>query len=236
VSESPQLSIIIPVFNESTILEESVQQLLNNLEARSWSFEIILAQNGSTDSTAQLADHLAETHENIHSLHVDTPNYGRALRRGIEQARGEFIVCDEIDLGDMDFYDRAVVLLHEGADVVVGSKRLSDSHDNRPWLRRQGTWAINLLLRVGLGFRGTDTHGLKALRRTAVRPVVERCEIEHNLFASELVIRCMRDDLDVREIPLKVQEIRPPSVHLFERIPRVLGDLAHLVWTIRLKK
>ena len=126
--------------------------------------------------------------------------------------------------------------LYEGADMVVGSKRHPDSTDARPWLRRQGTAMINLLLRATLEFEGTDTHGLKAFRRAPLLPVVESCHVEHNLFASELVIRAGLAGLDVQEIPLCVREIRPPSVGLVRRVPQVLGDLARLVYIIRVKK
>jgi hypothetical protein len=65
--------------------------------------------------------------------------------------------------------------------------------------------------------------------------VVASCTVEHDLFASELVIRAMRAGLDVREIPLELREIRPPSVHLARRVPRVLGNLAKLIYAIRVR-
>ena len=95
---------------------------------------------------------------------------------------------------------------------------------------------INGLLRATVRFQGTDTHGLKAFRRDRLLPVVDSCVIEHNMFASELVIRAARADLDVREIPLRVREIRPPSVGLLRRVPQVLGELARLVYAIRIQK
>jgi hypothetical protein len=67
-------------------------------------------------------------------------------------------------------------------------------------------------------------------------PVVEECTVEHHLFASELVIRAGRRGLDVREIPLRLREIRPPTVGLVQRVPGVLADLGRLVWAIRVKK
>src|SRR5690606_39745423 len=64
-------------------------------------------------------------------ISLGTPNYGLALRHGIESARGEFIICDEIDLGDTDFYQKALLELEqERADLVVGSK-LGRSEERR---------------------------------------------------------------------------------------------------------
>ncbi|MBI5511687.1 MAG: glycosyltransferase [Deltaproteobacteria bacterium] len=231
----PKLSIVIPVFNEEAILDSAVRTLLQKLEARHHDFELILAENGSTDATANISAALAAELPRLKVLHTGRPNYGKALRAGIDSAAGDVVVCDEIDLGDIDFYERALEVLAAGADLVVGSKRHHESMDDRPWLRRRGTAVINTLLRLSLGFTGTDTHGLKAFKRARLLPVVAACQVEHNLFASELVIRAARMGLDVREIPLRLHEIRPPSVGLMRRVPHVLVDLARLVYVIRIK-
>jgi glycosyltransferase involved in cell wall biosynthesis len=230
---APELSVVIPVFNEEAILEVAVRSLLAKLAKTPWTHELILAENGSTDRTLAIAESLHAELPGLIVLHEPQPNYGRALRRGIERASGRFVVCDEIDLGHMDFYCNAMEVLGAGADMVIGSKRHKDSRDDRPWLRRRATATINALLRVAVGFTGSDTHGLKAFRRRRLLPVVALCKVEHDLFASELVIRAMRSGLDVREIPLSLREIRPPSVGLFRRVPRVLGNLAKLVVVIR---
>lgn len=119
--------------------------------------------------------------------------------------------------------------------MVIGSKRHPESRDGRPWLRRRGTAVINALLRLTLDFKGTDTHGLKAFNRERVLEVVGACTVEHNLFASELVIRAGLMGLDVREVPLRLKEIRPPSVGLVRRVPHVLQDLGRLIYVIRIK-
>ncbi len=229
------LSVVIPVYNEEPILETAVRALIAKLDRRDRPYEIVLAENGSRDRTGAIAESLAEELEHVRVLHVPEPNYGRALREGIVAARGDYVLCDEIDLGDLDFYDRALTLLDQGADMVIGSKRHPDSDDARPWLRRQGTTVINLLLRISLDFHGTDTHGLKAFNKARVLPVLKHCTVEHNLFASELVIRAGREGLKVEEIPLTLKEIRPPSVGLIRRVPHVLADLGRLIYVIRIK-
>lgn len=227
------ISIVIPVFNEEAILETAVRGLVGKLEQFGEDYEIILAENGSTDQTSAIAEELTKSMPAVRVLHVPEPNYGRAMRLGIESARGSRVVCDEIDLGDTDFYRRAMTELDNGADLVVGSKRHPDSSDQRPLLRKAGTAVITGLLRVAVGFKGTDTHGLKAFRRSRLVPVIASCVVEHDLFASELVVRAARAGLDVREIPLRLREIRPPSVHLLRRVPRVLNNLVRLTAVIR---
>ncbi len=227
-----KLSVVIPVFNEEAILETAVRGLVSKLDQESFGYELILSENGSTDATLEIAQRLAAELPHIRVLHGDAPNYGRALRHGIEEARGELVVCDEIDLGDMDFYRRSIAMLDSGVDLVVGSKRHPESDDTRPLLRKAGTAVITSLLRLSVGFKGTDTHGLKAFRRSALMPIVSRCVVEHDLFASELVVRASRANVESREIPLRVREIRPPSIHLVQRVPRVLKNLVRLARVI----
>ncbi|HEX9578864.1 MAG TPA: glycosyltransferase family 2 protein, partial [Myxococcales bacterium] len=141
----------------------------------------------------------------------------------------------EIDLCDVGFYQRALPLLEEGADLVVGSKAMKGADDRRPWMRRTATRVITLLLRLATGFRGTDTHGLKAFKRERLVEVARACVVERDLFASEFVIRAQRMGRLVREIPIRLHEKRPPSTHLFRRVPRVLKGLIKLGWTIRIR-
>jgi glycosyltransferase involved in cell wall biosynthesis len=233
---SPSISIVIPVFDEEAILRAALLDLIDQVESRGWSYEILLAENGSTDRTAELAAELCARFTKLVVRRTPEPNYGRALRDGILHARGDIIICDEIDLCDTGFYERALALLESSdVDFVVGSKAMVGAKDERPFHRRLGTRVINGLLRVTLGFRGTDTHGLKAFRRETVQPIARTCLVDRDLFASELVIRVQRAGLGLREIPVRVLEKRPPSVGLARRVPSVVSGLTKLFIAIRLK-
>lgn len=233
--ETFHFSVIIPVYNEEGLLSTAINDLITRLNDIPLVHEVIISENGSRDRTLEIARHLAERHRNVKVLHTDEPNYGRALRRGIEAAVGSLCICDEIDICDVDFYRRAIEILTAGqADMVIGSKRSPGARDRRPFFRRFATLVINLLLRVLLGFRGTDTHGLKAFHRKTLAPIVAQCVVEKDLFASELVIRAERAGLRVVEVPLDVTEKRPPSINLLRRVPNVLRNLWRLFKVIRL--
>jgi hypothetical protein len=91
------------------------------------------------------------------------------------------------------------------------------------------------MLRVALGFKGTDTHGLKAFRREPLLRIARACVVDRDLFASEFVIRAERAGISIREIPIRIKEKRAPSVHLLRRVPNVLRNMGKLVYAIRLK-
>jgi hypothetical protein len=156
------------------------------------------------------------------------------MRKGILQARGDYVMCDEIDLCDTDFYVRALKEIEDhGYDMVVGSKALDKSRDKRPAYRRAATSVLNFMLRVFVGFTGTDTHGLKAFNGRRLLEVVDKCVVDKDLFASEFVIRAERMKFRVTEIPVTVVEKRPPSINLFRRVPNVLKNMVRLAWVIR---
>jgi glycosyltransferase involved in cell wall biosynthesis len=232
----PELSVVIPIYNEELILERSVDGLVRDLSAAGLEFEIVLAENGSKDRTVALAIELEQRHPGrVRWFSYPEPNYGGALREAIFRARGRFVVCEEIDLCNVDFHLRALELLRrEEADLVIGSKAMAGAHDKRPLARRVATRAYNKLLRVSLGFSGTDTHGLKAMRRSTLAPVAARCIVDYDVFASELVIRAEREGLRVLEIPIELEEKRAPSINLARRVPRVLANLGRLMVSIHL--
>lgn len=235
-STPPRISIVIPVYNEQAILHAAVIDLRERLEPFGWSYEIILAENGSRDETLVIAAELHQKYPEVRFFSHGEPNYGGALRRGIEVARGEIVICEEIDLCDTDFHKHAVELLSTGKfDMVIGSKLTAGSHDERPWARHAASQLYNGLLRTTLGFRGTDTHGLKAFVRAPLLPIARACVVEKDVFASEFVIRAHRAGLRVREIPVRVLEKRQPSINLVRRVPNVLKSLARLTWAIRVR-
>ena len=88
-----ELSIVIPIYNEEKILEESVLDLIENIDAdprlSQRSYEVILSENGSTDDTVDIARRLEGRFDEVRLLRTGEPNYGLALRRGIYDARGE---------------------------------------------------------------------------------------------------------------------------------------------------
>ena len=233
---APLVSIVIPVYNEQGILRAAVVDLIENLKPLGWDYEVVLAENGSKDRTLAIAEELHAKYPEVRFVSAGEPNYGKALRLGILAAEGRYVVCEEIDLCDTEFHQRAVELLaSDAADMVIGSKLLAGSEDERPMLRHAASLAYTSLLRVLLGFRGTDTHGLKAFRRETLLPTVNDCVVDKDVFASELVIRTYRSQLRVVEIPVRVVEKRPPSINLLRRVPNVLGNVAKLTWAIRIK-
>lgn len=233
----PYISIVIPVYNEEAILRQSVLNLINSLDKTTYLYEIIMVENGSRDNTLSLARGLeSEYPQKVRCLSVTEPNYGAALKIGILNARGTVVINDEIDIGDVDFYKRAMEILERGGvEMVVGSKLLSDSQDLRPWARRFASKVIKFLLKLFLGFKGTETHGLKAWKREKLENIVKKCVTDQDVFVSEMIVRAERGGIKIVEIPIKIEEKRTARIRLIKRVPSVLKNILKLAIILKLK-
>jgi glycosyltransferase involved in cell wall biosynthesis len=229
----------MPAFNEAAIIERSLAELLAGLRTRGEAFEIVVVENGSTDDTALRARKIAIENPEVRVLHRDVADYGDALRNGMLESRGEIVVNFDCDYYDLGFVARAVDRLREpdrAATIVVGSKRAQGADDRRRWSRRFVTATFSTMLRIGFGLKVTDTHGMKALWREPLLPVVARCRYGRDLFDTELILRAERAGLAVAEIPVDVEELRPARTSIVRRIPRTLSGLARLWFTLRLRE
>lgn len=226
-------SVVVPVYNEARIVDDAVTRMLRALEALGGEFELVICENGSTDNTAALVARLQQEDPRIRLERLPEPDYGGALRHGINACTHDRVVIFNIDFWSAQFARESVAQL-EACDVVVGSKVMAGSDDQRPWLRRILTRSFNRMLSAVFGFRGTDTHGMKALRRGALDPVLARCVTSRSILDTELVIRAERAGLRIVEVPVEVREIRQPSYFsVARRLPEVCWNLWKLARALR---
>jgi glycosyltransferase involved in cell wall biosynthesis len=215
---APEVSIVLPAHNEVALLGSTVTNLLTGLDARRITYEIVIVENGSNDGTLQLARVLAAQLPALRVLTLPRGDYGAALAAGFAAATGTYVVNFDVDYYDLAFFDTALEELQaKSADIVVASKRAPGATDRRPLLRRLLTAGFSGLLRAGVGLTVSDAHGMKAMRRSSVAPLVAHCRLRGSLFDVELVVRAGRADLLTAEVPAVVAERRPPRSSLLQR-------------------
>jgi glycosyltransferase involved in cell wall biosynthesis len=223
-------SVVLAAHNEEPFLATTVDHIVGGLRRRGAQFELIIAENGSTDATVAEAERLAAAMPEVRMLSLPEPDYGAALRAGLLDARGDIVVNFDVDYYDLGFLDRALARMDEPDQpaVVVGSKRQAGSVDTRVWSRKLVTYGFTTILHVGFGLSVSDTHGMKALRRQAVRVIAEGCRFRTDLFDTELVIRAERAGLRVVDLPVEVVETRPSRTPIAKRMARSVVGLARM--------
>ena len=217
MSDARRISVVVPIHNEAEYLPDAVPALVGELEPLGVPFEVILAENGSTDDTVRVA----------RVISLPEPNYGAAMRAGFREASGEWVVNFDIDYFSGAFLGE-VLALADSADLVLASKRVPGSDDRRGTLRRMGTLVFNLLLRSLFRSKVSDTHGMKAVRREVVAAVVPFVVSTLDLFDTELVIRAERAGYRIREVPAVVEELRDARSSFLSRVPRTIVGLVRI--------
>jgi glycosyltransferase involved in cell wall biosynthesis len=193
-----KVSVVIPCLNEEGSIERCVNEARRAISGQGWGGEVIVADNGSDDRSAELARDAGAL-----VVHEPRRGYGSAYRAGFAAAAGDYIVMADADL-TYDFSDipRFVGKLDEGADLVMGDRMGGIQPGAMPWLHRYVgnpvlTGILNLFFRTGV----RDAHcGMRAVRRSAL-PVLD-LRTSGMEFASEMVIRAGKERLAIEEIPI----------------------------------
>ncbi len=227
---APELSVVMPAHNEAGFLDQTLKVLVSALRDRDLTFELVVVENGSNDTTLVDARTFAADDDAIVVLTRPVADYGEAMREGILTARADVVVVFDVDYFDPAFVDVVLPRLAapDGPAIIVGSKRAPGTRDTRPWPRRAITAGFANVLRVGFGLRVSDTHGMKGMQRTTVEPIVRRCRNGTDLFDTELVLRADRVGLEVAEVPVTVEERRPSRTPIARRVARTMWGLVRL--------
>jgi len=220
-------SIVIPIFNEEEILKESTNAIFSLCKRMEIDFEIIFSENGSTDKTKAIAEELTNKHPEIKIISNPEPNYGNALKTGFEIAKNDLVISFDIDYYSESFLSEALKLESEYSGITA-SKRLGSSEDGRRFIRRLATNFFVILLKTLFGTKLSDTHGMKAIKKSEIEKFLPKVISTQDIFDTELLIRIEKNGGKIKEVPAKVNEIRPSVSLIYKRIPRTLKSLIKL--------
>ncbi len=194
-----RVSVVMPCLNERDTIGPCVTKALTALAAHGLPGEVIVADNGSTDGSVEIAERLG-----ARVVHQSVRGYGAAYMRGIAAAQGDYILMGDSD-NTYDFMDlpRLIAPLEQGYDLVMGSRFLGKILPGAmPWANRYiGNPVLTGMLNLLFKLRISDAHsGLRAFTRTAY----ERMQLRTTgmEFASEMVIKASLARLKITEVPI----------------------------------
>jgi hypothetical protein len=205
----------MPCLNEAETLGSCILKAKRSIEAHNLDGEVIVADNGSTDGSLEIAKDLG-----ARVVHVKEKGYGNALQGGIEAATGRWVImADADDSYDLGHITPFVEKLREGYDLVMGCRLPKGGgqimQGAMPWKHR---WIGNPVLsgigRLFFKSRATDFHcGMRAFTREAYQRIAPRTKGME--FASEMVIKATLQGLRIGEVPITLYKdgrSRPPHL------------------------
>lgn len=201
-----EVSAVIPVYNDLPALKVAIPASIEVLKEITDNFEILVAEDGSNDGSAEYVRSVEETDPRIRLLHSDERlGRGRALNRAFTSARGTIVCYYDVDLAtDMQHLPEVIGAIREGYDIATGSRLLKESEIVRTGGREIASRGYNLLVRTILGSKLYDHQcGFKAFNRARLLPLLEEVDDKHWFWDTEVLVRGARAGYRIREIPVR---------------------------------
>ena len=222
-----QLSILMPAYNEASVITPSVEETVATLDRFGWDYEVVVVDDGSLDGTRDALIRLARHHPRlVVTRNRENFGKGRALKKGFRATSGELVAFLDCDL---DLHPSQVKILYEimerdGADVVIGAKRHPQSRVEYAWHRRiiSNTYFFLIKLLFGLPIQDTQT-GLKLFRREVLEKVFPKMLVKRYAFDLELLALTHHYGYSIAQAPVVLKSTR------YQHRIRLI-DIVHTFW------
>ncbi len=226
--ESPYLSIIIPAYNEERRLPTTLEQARQFVEKQSYPVEVLVVENGSSDRTFQVAEAFAQAHPQFKAIQETERGKGRAVKRGMLLARGQYRFMCDADLSmPIDEINRFLPPLQENFDLAIGSREAPGAvRYNEPFYRHLGGRLINLVIRL-LALPGMqDTQcGFKCFRAQVAEDLFASLTMTDWSFDVELLFIARKRGYQIVEIPIPWYFMTESKVNLIRDTFKMVLDI-----------
>jgi len=234
------VSVVLPAYNEVEYLQPAVEKTIQTLNQFTQSFEVIIAEDGSTDGTAECAEELAQKIGEVRHIHREKRlGRGTALNNAFKLSRGEVLVYMDLDLATDLKYLKPLVeaITVEGYDFSTGSRMMSDSKAERTLSRSISSKTYNFLVRHILGSKLRDHQcGFKAFKREPLMSLLGKVGATHWFWDTEIMVRAYEQGYQVKEIPVEWKSGKGTKVNLFKDSWNMLWQIMGLWWNMKIKK
>ncbi len=232
----PDISIVIPAYNESDRLGSPLAKVLEFAAESGEQIEVIVVDDGSSDDTAAVAEQTFALFpsENSRLIRYEkNRGKGFAVRTGLAAAKADIALFTDADLSTpIEEMSKLVEPLHKGdQDVTFGSRALDRTliGTHQPWRREQGGKVMNLIIRKMSGLPFYDTQcGFKAFNMKKFRPLLEVMQIDRFGFDVEFLFVAAHNGLRLSEIPVRWNDVAGSKVSVVRDSRRMVTELIQI--------
>ncbi len=204
---TPEISIIIPAFDEALRLPATLDRIEHFISAERLKAEVIVVDDGSRDSTADVVKQVAARWPLLRLVVAGHNGKGAAVRLGMAAALGRYRIFSDADLSvPIEDLDRLLIPLREGAGVAIASRALKESEIelHQPWYRETMGKIFNLLVRIFVLGSVHDTQcGFKAFTAEVAERVFPPLQTHGFGFDVEVLYRAQRAGYRIAEVPTR---------------------------------
>jgi len=215
--EAPYLTVIIPAYNEETRLPKNMQIVIDYLNRLPYAAELLIVDDGSSDSTADQTEEIAGDYTNVRVIRNDHRGKGYTVRTGMLAGSGQYLLFSDADLAvPIEEIEKLIPYLEAGYDVVIASREGQGARRiGEPVYRHVMGRGFNLILRLITlgGFQDTQC-GFKAFRREVARDLFNRTRLYGQdakqikgaavtAFDVEILFLAVKRGYKTKEVPVK---------------------------------
>jgi len=219
------ISIVFPAYNEAERIEKAIKETEKFLKKINYDYEIIVAEDGSTDGTDKIVQRLVN--DKIRLFHSDVRlGRGKALMNAFEKAKGEIVISMDVDLAtNIKHLKDLIEAIENGYDIAIGSRLIEGSKAKRSFERLLYSKVYNFLVRALLKSKIKDHQcGFKAFKKDIVVKLGKEAKDNHWFWDTEILVLAQRKGYKIKEIPVEWTEGKDTKVrrtdvfYMFSRI------------------
>jgi len=233
------VSVVIPAYNEASTIESTVHLVSTTLNDITKNYEILIAEDGSTDGTACIAERLVKKYRGrVRHIHSKKRlGRGLALENALKASKGPIVAYMDSDLAtDLRHLKEIILVIRNGADIATGSRYATGAVTKRRPVRLVASLAFNAFVRLILGSKLRDHQcGFKAFRKSSIMKLLDSVEDKHWFWDTEVLVRAQWAGLKVVEIPVRWHYTQATKVNVVDD-SKYMGLRILRLWRARFRK
>ena len=209
------LSILIPCYNEEAVITKSVNKISDWSRKNNLTIQLIIVNNGSTDSTLKELDGI-ESREEILILNENSKGKGHAIKKGLEYSKYKKVLILDADLST-DISEFNLDWINKDNVLIIGSRPLG-SELKTPRMRKISGFILNLLIRKIFNLKIRDTQcGFKYISSDKIKKIVSELTFGGFIYDLDLILLSIKLGIEIEEVPVKYVFDKNSSVSLLDR-------------------
>ncbi len=236
----PKVVIAIPAYNEEAIIESTVSTIHTYAQEHlSDEVLIVISNNASVDRTAEIGNSLKNKYKGVDIIHNNFRSMSKGILRVWRDYEADYYLHIDADLSaDPSYIKTLITGAHDGADIMIGSRRLKQAKENRSPLRRYLSHMLTLFNKTLFKSSISDYQcGFKAISKKVRDHIAPQLVcLEHGFFSTELIVVASSMGYDVREFPMIWEDTRETKTQLFASAVDALSNLIRIKYRLMTKR